>query len=66
MFIFACIAGGFIVASTVFALIAPAGSDVTLSDVARKMETMHRSQSVTGRDIKCVENKREAKVSRSA
>jgi hypothetical protein len=30
MFTFACIAGGFIVASTVFALLVPAGPNVTL------------------------------------
>jgi hypothetical protein len=66
MFTFACIAAGFIVASTVFALLVPAGPDVTLSDIARKMETMRRSQSVTSLNIKCVENERQAKVSRSA
>jgi hypothetical protein len=38
MFTFACIAGGLIVASTVFALIVPSGPEVTLSDIARRME----------------------------
>jgi hypothetical protein len=66
MFAFACIAGGFIVASTVFALLVPAGPNVTLSDIARKMETMRRSQSVTSLNMTCVENERGAKVSRSA
>jgi hypothetical protein len=61
MFTFACIAGGSIVASTVFALLVPAGPDVTLSDIARKMETMHRSQSVTSLNIKCAKNELEAK-----
>jgi hypothetical protein len=65
MFTLACIAGGLIVASTVLALLFPAGPGVTLSDIARQMETMHRSQSVTNGDVKCGENKREAKVSRS-
>ena len=66
MLTFACIAGGFIVASTVFALLVPAGPNVTLSDIARKMETMRRSQSVTSLNMTCVENERGAKVSRSA
>ncbi len=66
MFTFACIAGGFIVASTVLALLVPAGADVTLSDIARNIETIRRSQSVTSLSIKCVENERQAKVSRSA
>ncbi len=43
MFAFACIAGGLIVACTVFALFVPAGPEVTLSDIARQLETMHRS-----------------------
>jgi hypothetical protein len=47
MFIFSCIAGGLVFASTVFALLVPSGPNVTLSDVARQMETMHRSQSIT-------------------
>ncbi len=55
MVTFACIAGGLIVASTVLALFVPAGPEVTLSDIARQMETMHRSQSVTNRDMGCVE-----------
>jgi len=64
MFMFACIAGGLIVASTVLALLAPAGPKGTLSDIARQMEMMHRSRSVTSFDIERVENEREAKVSR--
>ena len=44
MFTFACIAGGLIVASTVFALLVPSGPEVTLSDIARRMERTHRSQ----------------------
>jgi len=44
MFTFACIAGGFIVASSVFALFVPSGPEVSLSDIARQIETMHRSQ----------------------
>ena len=64
MFTFACIAGGLIVASTVFALLLPSGPEVTLSDLARQMETMHRSQSITKLDMECVENERDAKVSR--
>jgi hypothetical protein len=43
MVAFACIAGGFIVACTVFAVLLPSGPEVTLSDIARQMETMHRS-----------------------
>jgi hypothetical protein len=64
MLMFACIAGGLIVASTVLALLFPAGPKVTLSDIARQMETMHRSQSVPSFDIERVQNEREAKVSR--
>jgi hypothetical protein len=44
MFTLACIAGGLIVASTVFALLVPLSPEVTLSDIARQMETTHRSQ----------------------
>ena len=47
MFAFACIAGGLIVACTLFALFVPSGPEVTLSDIARQMETMHRSQPIT-------------------
>ena len=44
MFAFACIAGGLIVACTVFALFVPAGPEVTLSATwLDKLETMHRS-----------------------
>jgi hypothetical protein len=65
MVIFACIVGGLIVASTVFALLVPSGPAVTLSDIARQMETMHRSTPRTHLDIACAAKKREAKVSRS-
>jgi hypothetical protein len=44
MFAFNCIAGGLIVASTVFALLVPSSPKVTLSDIARQTETLHRSQ----------------------
>jgi hypothetical protein len=44
MFIVACIVGGLIVASTIFALFVASGPEVTLSDIARQMDTMHRSQ----------------------
>ena len=47
MFAFACIAGGLIVACTVFALLVPLGPNVTLSDIARQLETMQRSQPIT-------------------
>ena len=47
MFAFACIAGGFIVACTVVALLVPLEPEVTLSDIARQMEIMHRSRSIT-------------------
>jgi hypothetical protein len=47
MFVFACIAGGLIVGCTVFALLVPSGPEVTLSDIARQMEAVHRSQSIT-------------------
>jgi hypothetical protein len=47
MFAFACIAGGLIVACTVFALLVPSGPNVTLSDIARQLETLHRSQPIT-------------------
>jgi hypothetical protein len=65
MFTFACIAGGLIIASTVFALIVPSGPEVTLSDIARQMETRHRLPPRTSIDIACGAKKREAKVSRS-
>jgi hypothetical protein len=55
MFTFACIAAGLIVASTVLALLVPGGPEVTLSDIARQMEAMHRSQSATNHDVDCVE-----------
>ena len=64
MVIFAFIVGGLIIACTVFALLVPAGPVVTLSDIARQMETMHRSRSATSFDLERVEDEREAKVSR--
>jgi hypothetical protein len=65
MFTFACIAGGLIIASTVFALIVPSGPEVTLSDIARQMETRHRSPRRASIDLACAAKKRKAKVSRS-
>jgi hypothetical protein len=50
MLTFACIAGGLIVASTVLALLVPAGPALTLSDIARQMETMHGTQPVRSPD----------------
>jgi hypothetical protein len=47
MFAFACIAGGLIVACTVFALLVLSGPEFTLSDIAQQMETMHRSRPLT-------------------
>jgi hypothetical protein len=64
--IFACIVGGLIVASTVLALLVPSGPAVTLSDIARQMETMHRSTPITRFDVARAAKTREAKVSRSA
>jgi hypothetical protein len=61
MVIFACVVGGLIVASTVFALLVPSGPAVTLSDIARQMETTHRSTPVTRVDIARAAKKREAK-----
>jgi hypothetical protein len=46
MFAFACIAGGFIVACTIFALLVPLGPEVSLSDIARQMDAMHRSKPI--------------------
>jgi hypothetical protein len=54
MFAFACVAGGLIVACTVFALLVPSGPDVTLADIARQMETMHRSQPLTSSGMACL------------
>jgi hypothetical protein len=54
MFAFACIAGGLIIACTVFALLVPLGPEVNLSDIARQMETMHRSRSITRSGIACL------------
>jgi hypothetical protein len=54
MFAFACIAGGLIVVCSVFALLVPSGPEVTLSDIARQMETMHRSGSIRGSGIPCL------------
>jgi hypothetical protein len=61
MFTSACIAIGLIVASILFALLGPSGPKVTLSDIARQTETMHRSQSIRSRDIEYVENEPEAR-----
>jgi hypothetical protein len=44
MFTFDFIACGLIVASTVFALLVRSSPEVNLSDIARQMETMHRSK----------------------
>jgi hypothetical protein len=63
MFTFACIAGGLIIASTVFALIVRSGPEVTLSDIARQMETRHRSRPRASIEIACTAKKREAKLS---
>ena len=49
MFIFAYVVGALIVASTVFALLVPSGPEVNLSDMARKMEKIHRDE---GRSFK--------------
>jgi hypothetical protein len=65
MVLFAWIVGALIVASTLFALLAPSGPQVTLSDIARQMETTHRSQPIKSLDPSCAPNKRKAKVSRS-
>ena len=54
MFAFACIAGGFIVACTVFALLVPSGPEVSLSDIARQLETIHRSQHITSSGMACL------------
>ncbi len=54
MFAFVCIAGGVIVACTVLALLVPLGPEVTLSDIARQLETIHRSRSVTNSGIACL------------
>jgi hypothetical protein len=64
MFTFACIAGGLIIASTVFALIVPSGPEVTLSDIARQIETKRRSSPRANIDIAGSAKKREAKLSR--
>jgi hypothetical protein len=54
MFAFACIAGGLIAACSVFALLVPLGPEVTFSDIAQQMETMHRSRSIRGSGIPCL------------
>jgi hypothetical protein len=54
MLAFACIAGGLIVACTVVALLVPSGPEVSLSDIARQLETMHRSQPVTSSRMACL------------
>jgi hypothetical protein len=63
MLIFAFIAGGLIIACTVFALLVPLAPEVTLSDIARRMETLHRSKPITSFDIASAAKKREAKIS---
>lgn len=66
MFTFACIVCGLIVASTIFAVFAPSGPEDSLSDIARQMETMHRSRPHDGSfDIARVESEREVRASRS-
>lgn len=65
MFTFACIAGGLILACTVFALLVPSGPVVTLSDIARRMDTKRRSPRRASFDIACGATTRETKVSRS-
>jgi hypothetical protein len=54
MFAFACIAGGLIIACTVFALLVPSGPVVTLSDIARQLDAMHRSRPKTSSGIACL------------
>jgi hypothetical protein len=54
MFAFACIAGGLIVACTVFALLAPSGPEVSLSDIARQLEIIHRSPPITSSGMACL------------
>jgi len=54
MFAFACIAGGLIVACTVFALLVASGPEASLSDVARQLETLHRSQPITSSGMACL------------
>jgi hypothetical protein len=63
MFAFACIAGGLIVACTVLALLVPLGPEVTLSDIARQMETTHRSQRITSSRIACLTTGAKLKLS---
>lgn len=41
MFAFVCIAGGFIILSTAVALLLPGGPEVTLSDVAQRLQAAH-------------------------
>ncbi len=65
MFTFACIASGLIIASTVFALIVPSGPAVTLSDIARQMETKRRLPPRASIDIACAAKRGEAKLSHS-
>ena len=54
MFVFACIAGGLIVACTLFALLVPSGPEVTLSDIARQLDAMHRSQPIIRSGMECL------------
>ena len=54
MFAFACIAGGLIVACTLFALLVLSGPEFTLSDIAQQMETMHPSRPLSSCGIACL------------
>jgi hypothetical protein len=51
MLVFACIASGLIVACTVSALLLPSGPKVSLSDIARELETIHRAQPITSSGV---------------
>jgi hypothetical protein len=58
MFAFACIAGGLIVACTLFALLVLSGPECTLSDIAQQMETMHPSRPLSSCGIACLKQAR--------
>jgi hypothetical protein len=60
MLVFACVAGASILVCTLVALIIPSGPTVTLSDVARQMETMHGSRPMKSVEIAGAEEKRKA------
>ena len=60
MLVFACVAGAFILVCTLVAFIIPTGPTVTLSDVARQMETMHGSRPMKSVEIAGAEEKRKA------